>query len=67
MAAREDGQASIEHLGLVLLVVLLLLGATAIAEAAGAGLSNRVTTAMQQALCTVGMQDCPRCAASRAR
>lgn len=59
MRAGEDGQASIEHLGLVLLVVLLLLGATAIAEAAGAGLSNRVTTAMQRALCTVGMQDCP--------
>ncbi len=59
MRAGDDGQASIEHLGLVLLVVLLLLGATAIAEAAGAGLSNRVTTAMQRALCTVGMQDCP--------
>lgn len=58
MTAGDEGQASIEHLGLTVLIVLLLLSATAIAEAAGAGLSNRVTTAMQRALCTVGMQDC---------
>lgn len=60
MAPRDDsGQATIEHLGLVALVAVVLLAAGAIAAVAGPGLSNRVTTAMQRALCTVVGQQCP--------
>jgi Flp pilus assembly pilin Flp len=60
MAPRDDsGQATIEHLGLVALVAIVLLAAGAIAAVAGPGLSNRVTTAMQRALCTVVGQQCP--------
>lgn len=60
MAARDDsGQATIEHLGLVALVAVVLLAAGAIAAVAGPGLSNRVTTAWQRALCTVVGQSCP--------
>lgn len=60
MRVRDDsGQASIEHLGLVALIALVLLAAGAITAVAAPGLENRVTTAMQQALCTVAGQRCP--------
>lgn len=60
MARRnESGQATIEHLGLVALVAVVLLAAGAIAAVAAPGLGNRVTTAMQRALCTVAGEGCP--------
>ncbi|MBO9532155.1 MAG: hypothetical protein J7513_04165 [Solirubrobacteraceae bacterium] len=60
MGTRDDsGQASIEHVGLVLLVALALLGAGAISAIAAPGLLNRVTTAMQRSLCVVSGAACP--------
>jgi Flp pilus assembly pilin Flp len=60
MAPRNDsGQASIEHLGLIAVVALVLLAAGAISAIAAPGLLNRVTTTMQQAVCVVGGSACP--------
>lgn len=55
----ESGQATIEHLGLVLLVALVLLAAGAIATVAAPGIGNRVTTAFQRGLCVVTGEECP--------
>lgn len=60
MAGRDDsGQATIEHVGLVAVVTLVLLSAGAIAAVAAPGLANRITTATQRALCTVTGASCP--------
>lgn len=60
MDTRDDsGQASIEHLGLMALVALVLLAAGAISTVAAPGVVNRVTTAMQRSLCVVTGSSCP--------
>ncbi|MFT4036087.1 MAG: hypothetical protein QM679_10995 [Patulibacter sp.] len=59
MVRDETGQATIEQLGLMLLIALVLIAATAITAVAAPGLVNRVTTAMQRALCVVGAESCP--------
>ncbi len=60
MAPRnESGQATVEIVGLVVIVALVLVAAGGIAAIAAPGLSNRITTAMQRALCTVAGEACP--------
>ncbi|MEH3052792.1 MAG: hypothetical protein PGN13_02135 [Patulibacter minatonensis] len=59
MHPRDDrGQASLELVGIVAVVALVLVAAGAIAAIAAPGFSNRVTTAMQRALCTVAGRRC---------
>ena len=54
----EHGQATVEHLGIVALVALVMLGAGAISAVAAPGLLNRVTGGFQRALCVVTGQAC---------
>ena len=59
MASRDDsGQASIEHLGLMLVVALVLAAAGAISAVAAPGLVNRVSAGVQRGLCVVAGQRC---------
>jgi Flp pilus assembly pilin Flp len=50
---RDDGQATVEHLGLVAIIALVLVSATAIVAAASPSIRNRVTTQFLHALCVV--------------
>ncbi len=54
----EDGQATVEHLGVVALVTLAMLAAGAISAVAAPGLFNRVSGGFQRALCIVTGQTC---------
>ncbi|MBJ7470622.1 MAG: hypothetical protein JHD16_04945 [Solirubrobacteraceae bacterium] len=59
MARRsEHGQATIEHLGVVALIALVMLGTGAIAAVAAPGLFNRVSGGVQHALCVVTGKRC---------
>ncbi|MDO9353109.1 MAG: hypothetical protein Q7T55_05410 [Solirubrobacteraceae bacterium] len=49
----DGGQASVEHIGLMALVAVLLLAATAIVGAASPGLRNAVRDGFMHALCVV--------------
>lgn len=57
-AGGERGQATIEHLGVVALVALVMVTAGAVAAVAAPGFVNRVTTAFGRAICVVTGQTC---------
>ncbi|MDQ8044665.1 MAG: hypothetical protein AAGC46_13430 [Solirubrobacteraceae bacterium] len=54
----EDGQASIEHLGVMAVVAIALVAAGGGVAVAAPSVLNRVTTGIQQALCTVTGEAC---------
>jgi Flp pilus assembly pilin Flp len=55
---RDDGQATVEHLGLVAIIALVLVSATAVVATASPSIRNRVTTQFMHALCVVTGDQC---------
>src|SRR5579884_4262003 len=55
--ARDNGQASLEYVGLVALVALVL-GALAVPALADAGVAESVVRQFERALCLVSRGDC---------
>ncbi|CAB4920757.1 unannotated protein [freshwater metagenome] len=57
--AGERGQASVEHAALVAVVLLVLVGAVAVASGlSGAGVVNAVHSGIRRAICVAGGDDC---------
>lgn len=54
----DDGQASIEQMGLIAVIALVLVGAGGAVAAASPVVRNRVTSGFQHALCVVTGQEC---------
>lgn len=58
MRGGDRGQAGVEHVALVVFVVVVLGGATAVAGGIGAGIVNAVHSGIRRAICVAGGERC---------